>query len=48
MFRQHQAVANKLQSMILTESEFAVPSVTATTQTFLRGGRRPGTFWGEV
>ncbi|MHA1574032.1 MAG: hypothetical protein ACTSX8_08555, partial [Alphaproteobacteria bacterium] len=48
LFKRHQDAANKLQSMILTESEFAVPSGTATSKAFLLGGTQPGTFIGEM
>lgn len=40
--------ADRIQSMILTEMEFAVPSATARTRAMLTGGTRPGTLWGEI
>ena len=48
LFRQHFDVANKLQSAILTESEFAIPSTTARVKAILTGGTQPGTLWGEI
>ncbi len=40
--------ANKLQQMILTETEFAVPTTTSRTRAQLLQGTRAGTFAGEV
>lgn len=48
LFQRRFEVANKLQSMILTEMDFAVPQVTARTQALLSFGKQPGTFAGEV
>ncbi len=40
--------ANKLQQMILTETEFAVPTTTSRTRAQLLQGTRAGTFAGEI
>ena len=40
--------ANRLQSMILNESKFAVPEATAKTRAVLTQGLRPGSLPGEV
>lgn len=44
----HVELAAKLKQMVLTETEFAVPSTTARVRAQLTGGLRAGTFWGEV
>jgi len=41
-------VARKLQQMILSETEFAVPSGSARVRHQLRGGTKPGSFVGEL
>ncbi len=40
--------ANRLQSMILNESKFAVPEATAKTRAILTQGVRPGSIPGEI
>jgi hypothetical protein len=40
--------AARIQSMILTETDFAVPSVTPRALAVMTGGTKPGEFWGEV
>lgn len=41
-------VASKLKQMVLTETDFAVPTTTALTRTRVTGGLKAGTFWGEI
>jgi len=48
LFIRHRDVAAKLQSAILTESEFAVPSTTARVKAILTGGTQPGSLWGDI
>lgn len=48
LFDRHFDAAMKLQSMILTETEFAVPKKTARVTALLSGGKRPGTFTREI
>ena len=48
LFDRRFEVANKLQSMILTETEFAVPSVTNRARAVLTFGAQPGTLVGEL
>jgi hypothetical protein len=40
--------ANRLQQMVLTEQEFAVPSVDARTRAIMTQGTRPGGLIGEI
>lgn len=41
-------VARKFQNMIFTERDFAVIDSNARTRTFMVGGSKAGTFWGEA
>jgi hypothetical protein len=41
-------VSHKFQSMVLIETDFAIPTTTARVRSLLGGARRPGTFWGEM
>lgn len=40
-------VADRMLRMVLTETDFAVPTATVRARSFLNADR-PGTFWGEV
>ncbi len=42
-----QAIADRLLRMVLTETDYAVPTATVRARSFLNADR-PGTFWGEV
>lgn len=48
LFDRHFDAAVKLQAMILTEADFAVPSTTARSIALITAGKQPGTFAGEV
>lgn len=48
LFQRRLDAANKLQGLILTETEFAIPSVTQRTRALLTGGKPRGTFAGEL
>lgn len=48
LFEQRFEIGNKLQSMILDETEMAVPSVTPRARAILTFGAQPGTFVGEI
>lgn len=41
-------LAERIQEMILQETEFAVPSSTLRGRAFTRFGTKPGTLWGEI
>lgn len=43
-----QALGDKMLRMVLTETDYAVPTTTARSRAFLSGGAQPGTFVGEV
>lgn len=48
LFDRNFEIANRLQSMILTETEFAVPSVTQRARAILTFGAQPGSMVGEI
>ncbi|MBO6895223.1 MAG: hypothetical protein JJ866_25030 [Roseibium sp.] len=41
-------LAERIQEMILMETEYAVPSSTLRGRAFMRFGTKPGTLWGEI
>ena len=47
-FDRNFAIASKFQSMILTETERAIPSTTPFVKSLVTFGNRPGTFGGEI
>ncbi len=48
LFNQVREAADKFQTMIMDESEFAIPSITDRVSAFRTGGAPPGTFRGEL
>tara|TARA_Y100000310_G_scaffold99732_1_gene97588 strand:- start:4433 stop:6886 length:2454 start_codon:yes stop_codon:yes gene_type:complete len=43
-----QELGSKVAQMILTASEFGVPTTTPRARSQMHGGTRPGTIWGEL